>query len=151
MHEKWLVVADRSGARIMAVRDGGKVLEPRVTLEHPEGRLQDRQIDSDRPGRSFDSGGEGRHAMTREESASERIAADFAREIASHLDKARGAGRLDELVLVAEPRFLGLLRDAVDKHTAGCVIASVDKDLAHLAPDELVAHLGDALRPAHPR
>ncbi|MEQ8232000.1 MAG: host attachment protein [Gammaproteobacteria bacterium] len=151
MHEKWLVVADRVGARIMAVLDGGRTLEPRVTLDNPEGRLQDREIDADRPGRAFDSGGEGRHAMSREQSAHERIAADFAREIGAALDKARGAGRLDELVLVAEPRFLGHLREAIDAHTANCVVASVDKDLVHLAPDELVAHLGDALKPAHPR
>lgn len=151
MHEKWLVVADRVGARIMAVRDGGKTLEPRETFDNPRGRLKDGAIDADRPGRAFDSGGEGRHAMSRAESPHERIAADFAREIGARLDKARGAGEMAELVLVAEPRFLGQLREALDTRTAACVVASVAKDLAHVEASVLGAHLGEALAPAHPR
>jgi len=151
MHEKWLVVADRVGARIMAVRDGGKTLEARETFDNPRGRLKDGEIDSDRPGRAFDSGGEGRHAMSRAESPHERIGADFAREIGARLAKARGAGEMDELVLVAEPRFLGQLRDALDEQTAGCVVASVAKDLAQVEAAALGAHLGEALKPAQPR
>ena len=151
MHEKWLVVADRVGARMMAIRDGGRTLEPRITLENPDGRLKDGDIDADRPGRSFDSGGEGRHAMSREEAPHERVAADFAREIGATLAKARGEGRLAELVLVAEPRFLGLLRRALNTPTTACVVASVDKSLTHLAAAELVAHLSVVLAPARPR
>ena len=70
--------------------------------------------------------------------------------IAERLDAARNAHAYDELVLVAEPRFLGLLRRALDRATAALVVASVDKDLVAFDAAELLSHLAAALRPQTP-
>ncbi|MEE8528673.1 MAG: host attachment protein [Gammaproteobacteria bacterium] len=69
---------------------------------------------TDRRGRSgsFDSHGEGRHAVAPGIDASKQEALRFATEIGKRLDKARKDGRFDEPVLVAAPRFLGVMRGA---------------------------------------
>ena len=69
---------------------------------------------SDRGGRSFDSFGKGRHAMAKERSDPKKHAAGvFARRIAEHIGKAVHDGRCRGYALIAAPRFLGLLRDAL--------------------------------------
>jgi len=138
MSKCWLLVADRAGARLFAVSKRGRVLEPLEVFEHPAGRLHDRDFGSDHPGRVYDSFGGGRHSVGSEESPSERVAQDFARSLAAHLEAGRKAGKVDSLVLIAEPRFLGRLRTALDDNTAALVTATLDSDLAHCSADELV-------------
>ena len=58
-------------------------------LVHPEGRLHPREITSDLPGRAFDSGGEGRHAMESEFDPKRQEQVRFADEIATYLESAR--------------------------------------------------------------
>jgi protein required for attachment to host cells len=147
----WIVVAHRIGARILEI-DDSKQLSLVEELEHPDGRLTDREIDTDKPGRAFSSAGAGGgHPMNREELASERVGRDFARRISECLFKARVANRVDRIVLVAEPRFLGYLREALDAATADCVIASVRKDLAAVPTRELAPYLADAIEVEAPQ
>ena len=77
----------------------------------------------------------------------ERAVADYARAIAERLRGARIANTYDRLVLVAPPRFLGVLRAALDAPTSARVVGSLDKDLATLSEDALVAHLGEVIAP----
>jgi hypothetical protein len=63
MSKHWIVVADQSKARIFTVDDPRGELQELEQLEHPVGRDQAQTLGSDRPGRSFDSSGQGRHAM----------------------------------------------------------------------------------------
>lgn len=151
MHDTWLLVANRAGARLFAVRDAGRALALLESLENPRGRLHEGDLDADRPGRAFDIAGAGRHALGREESSRERVAADFARFVADRLATERKAGRFDALVVAAEPRFLGLIRAALDEPTARCVVASDDRDLVACDVPALLSHLGAQLAPAAPR
>jgi protein required for attachment to host cells len=128
-------------------RGPGKGLELVETIEHPEGRLRDRDIDSDRPGRSFrkDRGAPRRAAMSRGESPHDRAISDFARALANTLQRARVGNQYERLVLVAPPRFLGLLRASLDGPTAQLVVGSLDKDLATRKEAELIGQLGKVI------
>jgi protein required for attachment to host cells len=53
--------------------------------------------------------------------------------------------RYKRLVLVAPPRFLGLLRSSLDGPTAQLVMVSLDKDLAASKKSELVERLGEVI------
>ena len=65
--------------------------------------------------------------MMKEQSGpKKRAAAAFAKDIASRINDALRDGSCDEIVLIAAPRFLGVLRDALDK--AGNVIPAVTID-----------------------
>jgi protein required for attachment to host cells len=143
----WVVVAQQAGARFMEHKSGfGRHLIMVRELENPDGRKRNHEIDSDRPGEAS-SGGRGtmRRAMQHEETAHEHIAKQFANTVANELSKARASGAFVQLVLVAEPGFLGLLREALDKPTSALVIDSVAKNLSVERPNEVAAHLGNAL------
>jgi len=147
MANTWILVAHDAGARVFANRGPGKGLELIEAIDHPEGRARDRDIVSDRPGRSFrkDSGDPRRASMSGSQGPRDRVVSDFARALAGKLQHARVENRYERLVLVAPPRFLGLLRSSLDGPTAQLVIGSVDKDLASRKESELIEHLGDVI------
>ena len=147
MATAWILVAHEAGARIFDNHGPGKGIALVEQVEHPEGRARDGEIVSDRPGRSFrkNSGDPRRAAMSRSEGPHERAVADFARELAQRLNQGRVQNEYQRLVLVAPPRFLGLLRSSLDGPTASLVVGSLDKDLAFTKEDELVKHLGQVI------
>jgi len=65
----------------------------------------------------------------------------FAAEIADKLSRGRLDRRFDDLVLIAAPRFLGVLRDELDAATAALVRGTLDKDYAGLNDRELIQRL----------
>jgi protein required for attachment to host cells len=145
MTTTWILVAHRSGARLFENLGPGKGLTLLETIDHPEGRLRSGEINSDKPGRAFDSFGGARHSMSKEHDPTEQVAMQFARRLAELLDKGRTRNQYTRLVLVADPRFLGDLRAALPPPTAALVSATVDKDLASASVHDLPGHLGAAV------
>lgn len=145
MPSTWILVADRSGARLLTAEGQQK---PRVleTFANPEGRLQDREVDSDRPGRAFDSVGSARHAAEPQTSPTQTIANEFARKLASRLERGRTEHSFDKLVLVADAKFLGLLRQELGKDTARLVTASLDKNLSGMSDGDVLSHIAPLLK-----
>ena len=147
MGKTWILVAHEAGARLFTNDGIGQGLELVESIDHPEGRARARDIESDRPGRSFrkNSGDPRRASMGQSESPHDRVVSDFSRALADKLRHARVQNQFDQLVLVAPPRFLGLLRSSLDGPTAQLVIASVHKDLATSNEAELIRHLGEVI------
>ena len=147
MATTWILVAHDAGARIFDNHGPGKGIGLVEQIDHPDGRARDGELESDRPGRSFrkNSGDPRRASMSRSEGPHERVVADFARELAGKLQQARVGHTFERLVLVAPPKFLGLLRAALDGPTAALVVGSLDKDLAMSSEDVLVSHLGEVI------
>ncbi len=143
MNSTWILVAHEAGARVFENHGPGTGLTLVESIEHPEGRARDRDIDSDRPGRSFrkNSGDPRRASMSQSEGPHDRVVADFARALADKLQHARTQNQFERLVLVAPPRFLGLLRSSLDEPTARLVVGSLHKDLATSKEAELIEHL----------
>ncbi|HKU39248.1 MAG TPA: host attachment protein, partial [Polyangiales bacterium] len=137
----WILVARRSGASIFSSLGSDHPIDLVREIDHPEGRLKAGEIDSDRPGRSFDRGGQGRHALSVEESPTERIDERFASELAADLERARHAGEFNDLVIVAAPKLLGRLRSALSENTRKVVIAELGKDFVDLKPWQVREHL----------
>jgi protein required for attachment to host cells len=137
----WIVVAHRAGARIIEHTRSGLQLVSEI--EHAAGRLKDNEMGSDRPGRAFSSAGTGRSAYSPRETAHDHAAHTFANELAQTLRAARNEHRFERLVLVAEPRFLGMLRGALDDATAALIHDEVHKDLAHVPLHDFQSHLRD--------
>jgi protein required for attachment to host cells len=141
MNTSWILVANRSGARLFESAAPGEGLRLLRDIAHPEGRLTNHDIGSDRPGRSFDSHGPGRHAMGKEHDETEQMAIRFAKQLSLLLDEGRAQHQFAKLILVAEPRFLGHVRKALSRETSALVSASLDKDLPGVDPRELGGHL----------
>lgn len=147
MATTWILVAHQAGARVFENHGPGKGLALLQEIEHAQGRERDSQIDTDRPGRSFrkNSGDPRRAAMSRSEGPHDHAVAAFARELAHKLQQGRVQNRFQRLVLVAPPRFLGLLRSSLDGPTAQMLAGSLHKDLATAKEAELVAQLGEVI------
>jgi len=140
----WVIVADSARARLFELKAehaAERVLDEFDVIVSPEGRLHEGDLTADREGRSFDSRGRGRHRMEPTHTASEHAAEVFAKRLAEHIDDARVAGFVDKLVLVAAPKFLGLLRSNLDANARELVVDSIDKELTMAGPDEIVRHL----------
>ena len=142
MNTTWIVVGHRAGARIFEHKEGALRLVSDVSQE--AGRLKSGEINSDGPGRSLDHS-PGGHPMSSENNAHDHVALTFAQSIGKSLQKARNEHSFEHLVLVAEPRFLGMLRGVLDKPTAALVTNTVGKDLAHVGANDILSHLKDAL------
>lgn len=145
MGKTWILVAHRSGARLFENRGPGKGIELLQTLEHPAGKLKNHEIDSDKHGRSFDRRGTGRHAYSSEQEPTTHVAEQFAKQLAALLEDGRVQSRYHRLVLVAEPRFLGILRAELSAPTSALVTATLDKDLGGIEARDLPKHLEDVV------
>jgi protein required for attachment to host cells len=148
MTTTWVLVAHQAGARIMEHRAGfGRNLTFVSETPNPDGRKRNHEIDSDRAGSTYTAarGLTGQRAMHSEQTAHERVADNFARELADQIERARLEHRFDGLILVAEPHFLGLLRHALTGPSLHTVKASVTKDLAAVSWNDVAGHIADVL------
>jgi len=136
----WILVADSSRARLFNL-EKNRTLEEAETIVCPEDRLPEQALTSDRPGRSFDSRGGGRHNMEAGTSQREQGAIRFASELAQRLEALRSEGALEKLVLIAAPAFLGHLRSKLSEPVQSLVALSVDKDLTQQKPEQILEHI----------
>lgn len=141
----WILIADGSRARI-AYNDGpGRGIKPVFEDELRGRNLAGRDIVSDRPGRTFDSAGEGRHAKEPHTDPRALEKRNFARQLAGRLEEADKRGAFDRLVIVSPPRALGDLRAVLPAAVRAKVDREIPKDLTNISLHEVAAHLGELL------
>lgn len=136
--ESWVVVANSSVARVFRL-DKLKLTEI-DTLVHPQSRMLDRELVSDRPGQTNESLGTSRSQMEAPTSPKKVEAINFAKQIAGHLDLARAKGQIDKVFLAAAPSFLGLIRQEMNQLTEKLIAAEIDKDITHMKPDAILGY-----------
>ncbi len=141
----WIVVANRVTARIFETASPLGAIDEIETLFHPEGRVPQQSLVSDKPGRTYDRMGAGRHASDSDTSPHDHEAAVFAAQIALSLASAREANRYGTLVVAAPPAFLGVLRKHLDAATQALISLELDKDYVALDPRTLRERLPERL------
>lgn len=135
MTNGWVLVADSAQASILEYQKDR--LELVHAFEHPESREQGRDLMGNRPNQNqhnMEKSTKGDESQGLRDDESKR----FAKELSDYLSTAHSQNRFRELVLVADPRFLGLLRAELGKPVAGCVTASVGKSAVRMEPRDLV-------------
>lgn len=126
----WIVVADEAMAAVYERKSRHASLTGLFELSNEAGRKKTGELISDRGGRAFDSHGQGRHTMAKEKTSPKRQAsAVFAKSIAQRINSAILDKSCDEFVLVAAPRFLGQLRDALGKTGNAVPALTIDKEM----------------------
>jgi protein required for attachment to host cells len=141
----WVVVADGARARLFANEGPGKGLTPIPNGDMAGDHQPARNINADRPGRTFDSSGEARHAKEPSGDPHRNAKRDFAHLVAARLDDGNKQHAFDRLVLVAPPRALGDLRACLENGVRAKVSAELNKDLTHLKDHELPGPIGAVL------
>lgn len=145
MTKIWILAANSGNAKLFAADSTTAPLVELDTFDNPDARAKEMDLASDRPGRSFDSHGEGRHAMEVVLGPKEKDQLRFAKLIADRLEQGRMSGAFERIVLVAAPTFLGQLRANFDTPLIALVSLEIDKDYTSLRPEELRARLPERL------
>ena len=135
MSNSWVLVADSAQARILEYDDKDR-LEPVEEFDHPASREHGRDLIGNRPNQNQHSmektrKGEEHQALRDDESRR------FAKQLGSVLSTAHARNRFRRLVLVADPRFLGMLRQELSDPVADCVTTSIGKNAIRLTATKL--------------
>jgi protein required for attachment to host cells len=148
----WFVIADGMHARVLKQDAPRGALVPALEHELVEPKVQgfSRDLGDDRPGRAFDPGSGGRHAMEPRSDPHMRMKQAFARRVAELINQGAGRGAFEHLVLVAPPRTLGELRAELDPGARRRILTESAKDLMKIPQAELGDHLADIVADAKP-
>jgi len=141
----WILIADGARARILLNEGPGRGVKPGPDKEFEGVNVPSREIVSDKPGRAFDSAGQGRHSMEPRTDPHEHEQRAFHHRLAIYLDGAAKRGEFDCLVVVAPPKALGNLRTELTAAARAKVVGELNKDLTHVPIHDLAAHLGAVL------
>ena len=144
MKSTWILVADSTRARIFTADSPSSPLEEIEGFSHTEGRLHDRELTSDLPGRIKSADGSG-HAFEQPTDPKKHETDNFAHRVAQHLEEAHNANRFEHLLIVAGPAFLGLLRNHLPEQIKRLVRFELDKELTTLSAAEIRQHLPEYL------
>lgn len=136
----WILVADSTRARIFTADTPSSTLEEIEDFSHAEGRLHDREITSDLPGKIKSVGGGG-HAFEQPTDPKKHEADNFAHRVAKYLEDAHNANRFEQLLIAAPPAFLGLLRNQLPEQIKKLVCFELDKEITRLNAADIRQHL----------
>jgi len=137
MYNSLVVVADSGRARVYGLEKKGKPLLELADLVHAEARMRGRELKSDRPGRTIDSKGSRRHAKEVATTIKVQEAMKFAQQVSAYIEAERKKNDFSNLVLIAAPEFLGILRKTLGKETGKLISREIDKDLV-LKPESVI-------------
>lgn len=134
----WVLVCDGQHARIFEVTEKGRV---DFLGDYGSELPPTRDIAADRPGRTFDRAGPGRHAMEPRHDAHRQGKSEFLREMADRLDRSCRSRDFDNLVVIAPPTALGDLRSSFSKRIQSALVQEHAKEVTGLSEPALVEYL----------
>jgi len=149
MRTTYLVVADSTAARIFSANARLTELDERFDLVNPTGRLQDHEIDSDRPGRQTKGSGlqsdaVGSHGYGADKSSQRHSIETFAAQIATSLENERQAGNFQQLILIAPSRMLGEVHKQLSTGCQKLLARQIDKRLVDASEQEILVRLAES-------
>jgi protein required for attachment to host cells len=132
----WVVVCDGRKALIFENAGDEKFpnLRAREVHEHADVSTHDQGVSP--PGRSFQSVGHGRSAVTQTDWHDE-AERGFLKKLAERLDAAVETGEAKAIIMVASPRALGMIRPFYSSALRHAIVREAAKDLVKLPAHEI--------------
>jgi protein required for attachment to host cells len=145
MATTWILAADSYRARLFELAPRGEVREI-GDFVHPAARERERDLLTDAPGRYFVKGRHDQASANEPHTPAEQVEEEkFARQLADELERGRTSNRYDKLCLVAPPRFLGRIKDALGKEVGKRLSLTVPKDLAAFDAETILGYVRPGL------
>jgi protein required for attachment to host cells len=135
--ETRVIVANNARARIFASHDVLNHLVEQEDFVHSEAHLQNRELVSDAAGKS-------RHthdSFGSRTSPADHEAEIFAGLLAGRLKEMHNELHFDQLIIIAPPAFLGLLRKNLQKPLDRLVECTIPKDLTKAGIDDIIEYI----------
>jgi len=148
MSKTLVMVTNASAARVFSYQ-AHEEFSLLKEFSHPESRQKGSDLVSDRPGNSNAKGG-GHGTLVPANNPKQIEAERFAHELAGWLDDERKQNRCNQVMLVADPSFLGLLNKSLNNQTAQLVFKSLNKDYSQVVQRDLPEILGLAAPKKNP-
>lgn len=95
----------------------------------------------DRPARVQESATTTRHGIERKINPRDKIEQKFIQEVAADLRDDKTIGGFDNVVIVAPPKLLSVLRESLPQAFVSKLVDSIDKDLTKIPDGDLYRHL----------
>lgn len=129
--KEWIVIANRSEAKIFLRENKNQSLHCMTTLVDKKGRRHESAFQTDKPGMGFAPGRSrvGPHALDSSFHHLEAEAEKFARVIVRALRSGQDRGQFQRLTIFAEPRFMGHLKAFAQDGLKAENILWITKDL----------------------
>lgn len=137
---KWVVTANTNHCKIYHYQRKEGVLTLVKEIAHPENKLRDIDITSDKPGH-YKTNHTARGAYTQETDPKEALIDNFAKEIAKTLEVGRNEQAYEQLFFMIPAQMNGLIQKHLDKHVTPYIKENHQKNVMSLSPKELVAYL----------
>lgn len=141
MKKTWVLTAESSRARIFSVVNRISPLREIADLVHLESRVHGQELNTDRAGRSADGSGQGGHALGSQVDVKQHEATVFAKRVSDCLERGRANSEYEDLILMAAPGFLGLLRQNLSDNTLKMVSKTINKNLVHSDEGSIRNHI----------
>ena len=130
-----------SRARLFSAAAQDGVIDELGALAHVEGRAHDREFTRGARPSTHALSGQGSHGMEARTSEHDKHMHEFAHALAELLDEGRDEHAYDKLIIVATPKLLGALRDAISDEVAGLLTDSFAKNMTRCSPEQIRAVL----------
>jgi len=141
MNTIWILVVNQAEAQIYSATRLPGSLSLVQSLTHEDGAAHARDLTSDAPGRVHDRMGSARHSMEPDTGVKEEQRRRFVKEVVDRLQAARLKGRFDQLVLLAAPAVLGVIRKTLAGDLERAVIREIPKDVIGQGLDKIELQL----------
>ncbi len=136
----WVLVADKSRARFFKAKTASQI-EEIMDFTHIEGRLHERDLTTDLPGKDANKGAPGKHSFQDKIEPKQQEAIDFSKHVARYIEDAVKENKFEQLMIIAEPSFLGMLRKQFSDEVKQLISFELDKNITTHDITDIREHL----------
>lgn len=134
----WVIVCDSSTCFIYEY--DRQTLHLLKEISHPENKLKDFDLTSDKPGRY--QSGESRKGSYEQKMDPKAVKInDFIREVSKKLEHGRTQHDYDHLIFITPPQISGLFSEHLNHHVKNLIRNNIHKDIVHLPQHQLLSFL----------
>ena len=133
----FVIAADSTSARIFYSSSSKGPLEEKAVLVHPENRLKKKNMASDRQGYSYSSHGHGRKVLANHVDPRENEINQFVKEINEYLKNSEAKKEFDQLIIIAAPKLLGILKKNLNNNIKKHITYELKKNITKLSAAEI--------------
>lgn len=138
-----IVVADERQANFYDAAALHSAWSEQGSMLNPAAGLKDSDLESDREGRRFggiaSNGQMHHHGVDGERSSEQHGLMSFAKQVAQSIDSGRVNHEFDNVILVAPPKMLGLLRQSLPAAAQALLVGEVAKDVVRRSLSDIRA------------
>jgi protein required for attachment to host cells len=148
MRKQWILVANGSLARFFSRAGAGDPLMALETIDFPEGRLKDSEIERDRQGHERSDNSSAAAHFEPHTSTRKKRMHQFARELTARLEEGLANGEYDGLWITASSPFLGELKATLSEALTNRLQWTHDADFTGLDVGTLEIRLRELCKPS---